>query len=191
MNKEENGKQAGRYALKSAKESAYIAVFVALLIAVQLAFSAIPVEFVTVFFIAYASVFRWKRAMAVGTVFSLVRQLLFGFFPTVLVLYLLYFNAVALVFGKWQKPCNKAKNLVFTVLLSCVCTVGFTLLDNVLTPLWYGYAWAATKAYFKASLFFLIPQTIGTGVSVALLFLPLTRVFALIGKGIIAQTPQK
>ena len=84
----------------SAKELAYISVFVALLIAVQLILSFIPgVELVTVLFVAYSFSMGVRRGMLAATTFSLLRQLDFGFFPTVLVLYLIYFNLLCLLFG--------------------------------------------------------------------------------------------
>ena len=67
------------------KDCAYIAVFVALTIAAQLCLSFLPgVEVVTVLFITFSFVFGCRRGVAAATVFSLLRQLIFGFFPTVL-----------------------------------------------------------------------------------------------------------
>ncbi|MBQ8323357.1 MAG: hypothetical protein IJX91_05260 [Clostridia bacterium] len=178
-----NGKKRQKTrTVRSAKECAYIAVFVALTIATQLAFSAVPgVELVTLLFVSYAFSFGIRRGMAAATAFSLLRQLVFGFYPTVLVLYLVYYNMLASVFG-WlgQKPKGPMKRLVLVVVCACVCTVLFTLLDNVLTPLWYGYSAKAAKAYFYASIPFVLPQTACVGISTALLFLPLERTFRLI-----------
>ena len=189
-NNKDKGK--GRYALKSAKECAYTAVFVALLLAVQLLLSAIPVELVTVLFVSYAYVFGWKRAGVSAIAFSLLRQLIFGFFPTVLILYLLYFIGLALLFGNLRRRGLSPKTcLLFVTALACICTLCFTLLDNVLTPLWYGYTWSAAKAYFLSSLTFLIPHTIGVGLSVALLFTPLCRIFSLVGRGLFVKNAQK
>ena len=161
-----------------AKECAYIAVFVALTIAVQFAFSALPVEFVTLLFVVYASVFGVRRGVVAATAFSLIRQLLFGFFPVVLILYLWYYNFLAIVFGLLGKYLQGGwKRLPLAVVIACVCTILFTLSDNVLTPLWYGYSARAARYYFYASLPFMLPQTLGVGLSVGVLFLPLTRVF--------------
>ena len=164
-----------------AKECAYIATFVALVIAVQLALSALPVELVTLLFISYASVFGVKRGVTAATAFAILRQVLFGFFPVVLILYLWYYNFLAVLFGLLGKYfCKNWKRLPVVVVVACVCTVLFTLSDNVLTPLWYGYSERAARYYFYASLPFMLPQTLGVGVSVGVLFLPLTRVFRLI-----------
>jgi hypothetical protein len=174
--------QNGAY---SAKECAYLAVFVALLLATQLALAVLPgVEVVTVLFVSYAFVFGAKRGVLAATAFSLLRQLVFGFSPTVLILYLVYFNALAAVFGAVGKRMKVpvVKNLPWLVGLACVCTVCFSLLDNVLTPLWYGYSWRAFQVYFTASLTVMVSQVVCTAVSVTILFFPLLRIFTLINK---------
>ena len=97
----------------TAKEIAPLAVFVALVIAAQFVLSFVPgVEIVTVLFVSYAFVFGMRRGMLAATAFALLRQLLFGFYPTVLVLYLLYFNGLAALFG-WlgQKVKNPLRDL--------------------------------------------------------------------------------
>lgn len=171
---------------RSAKECAYIAVFVALVIAAQLALSAVPgVEVVTVLFVTYAYTFGIKRGMAAATAFAVLRQLVFGFYPVVLVLYLVYYNALAAVFGKMGKlQFPPAKILPFAVAIACFCTVCFTLFDDILTPLWYGFSRRAAKAYFFSSLPFMIPQTVCAGISVGLLFLPLQKTFRLIQRSL-------
>ena len=174
--------------LRTAKESAYLAVFVAMLIAAQLAFAAIPgVEIVTVLFVVYAYVFGIRRGMTAATAFSLLRMLLFGFQPHVLVLYLLYYNGLAALFGgmgKWITLGKELRFLWLIILVSCLCTVSFSMLDNVITPLWFGFVWRAVKTYFFASFSVMIPQTICTAVSVGALFLPLRKTFAFIKKGL-------
>ena len=171
-------------AVRSAKECAYLAVFVALTIASQLVLSFVPgVEVVTVLFVSYAFTFGWKRGMAAATAFSLLRQVVFGIYPTVLVLYLLYYNALALTFGLLGRKMRiDVKTLWKVALIACVCTVCFTMIDNVLTPLWYGYSEKATRLYFYASLPFMLPQVVCTAITVVVLFLPLKQAFALIKK---------
>ena len=168
-----------KWALRSAKESAYVAVFVALLIAVQLALSALPgVELVTVLFVSFAFVFGKGRGMVAATAFSILRQLVFGFHPQVLILYLVYYNLLTLLFGTiGQRMQEPKKKLFLIVLFACVSTVCFTLLDNIITPLWLGYTKRVAKLYFKASLTFMLPQLICTAITVSVLFLPLYGVF--------------
>ncbi len=169
---------------RSAKESAYIAVFVALVIAVQFALSAVPgVELVTVLFVAYAFAQGVRRGMIAATAFTFLRQLIFGFYPIVFVLYIIYFNLLTLCFGfLGHKIKNVLKFLPLLVIIACICTVCFTMIDNVLTPLWLGFDKRSTLLYFKASLPFMIPQVICTAISVTALFFPLYKAFGLIGK---------
>ena len=182
MNKEKSNKRTGKKIAYSAKECAYLAVFVALVIAAQLVLSVVPsVEIVTVLFCAYAFTFGVKRGMLAATAFSFLRQFVFGVYPTVLILYLVYFNLLATSFallGKWIK--KPLKWLAVIVVIACVCTVLFTMIDNVLTPLWYGYSRKATILYFKASLPFMVLQVINAALSVGVLFFPLYRAFSLI-----------
>ena len=73
--------------VSTAKECALISVFVSLVIAAQIALSAIPgVEIVTVLFVVYSFSCGVKRGMLSATAFSILRQIVFGFFPTVLIL---------------------------------------------------------------------------------------------------------
>lgn len=168
--------------LRASKECAYLAVFVALVIAAQLCLAFIPgVELVTVLFVAYAFAFGAKRGTVAATVFSLLRQLIYGFVPIVLILYLIYFNLLAALFGAFGKRVkNSVRSLWWLTAIACLCTVCFCVLDNILTPLWYAYTKAAAHAYFLASLSVLLPQVVCTAVTVALLFLPLERVFRLV-----------
>ena len=182
-----HGERKGKsLTVRGAKECAYLAVFVALVIAAQLCFAALPgVELVTVLFVCYAFVFGIKRGMLAATAFALLRQLLFGFYPVVLILYLLYFNGLAALFGCIGRTVKKpVRALWWIVLTACVCTLCFSLLDAILTPLWYGYTKRAARAYFIASLSFMLPQIVCTAVSVGVLFIPLQRVLKRIKKGL-------
>ena len=166
----------------TAKELAQLAVFVALVIAAQFVLSFVPgVEIVTVLFVSYAFVYGIRRGMLAATAFALIRQLLFGFYPTVLILYLLYFNGLSALFG-WlgKKVKSPLKHLWWITLLACLCTACFTLTDNILTPLWYRYTEKATRAHFIASLPVAFSQIVCTAVTVGLLFFPLQKVFCLL-----------
>ncbi|MBR2341004.1 MAG: hypothetical protein IKA72_01165 [Clostridia bacterium] len=163
--------------INTAKECAFLAVFVAVVIAVQIALAIVPaVELVTVLFVAYSFVMGWKRGMLAATAFSLLRQMIFGFFPNVLLLYLLYYNCLTLGFGLLGKKLQTTVKLPLIVILSCVGTVLFTLTDNIITTVWYAYSAKAAKAYILASLSVMFPQVVCTAVSVSLLFLPLWKV---------------
>ena len=159
-----------------------MATFVALMIALQLAFSAVAgIELVTALFMAYAFVMGAFRGMVVATCFSFLRQLVFGFFPNVFVLYLLYYNLFAVGVGLLGKAVVgwrlQWKTLV-VVVVACVLTAIFTLLDDVISPLWFGYTAEMAKAYFLTSLAVMVPQMICVGISTAILFVPLEKTFA-------------
>ncbi len=167
---------------QASKECAYLAVFVALTIAAQLCLAVIPgVELVTVLFVSYSFVFGVRRGMLAGIAFSLLRSFIFGFFPTVLILYLVYYSLLPLLFG-WLggRVKNPLRALWWLALVACLCTAAFSMLDNIITPLWYGYTAKAARVHFFASFAVMFPQVVCTAVSVAVLFLPLQRVFRLV-----------
>ena len=166
---------------RTSKECALLASFVAVVIASQTVLSFIPgVEIVTVLFVSYSFVAGWKCGMFAATAFSFLRQIIFGFFPTVLILYLIYYNLLTFCFGMLGKKIKKpTKYLLLIVIVACFGTVFFTMFDNILTPLWYGYSKRATELHFFSSLPFMIPQVICTAISTACLFLPLWKVFTL------------
>ncbi len=167
--------------MKTTKDLAVIGLYTALLIGGQLALSAISgVEIVTLLFTAFCFYFGRLRGMMVGTAFSILRIIVFGFFPSVLVLYLFYYNIFALVIGGIGRAMGRklnAKNLIITVLCVAFLTVFFTALDNVITPIFYSYSLDMAKSYWIMSLTTLIPQTICSVVSVSLLFIPLVKIF--------------
>ena len=172
--------------LRSAKECAYLAVFVATVITTQLALSLIPgIELVSLLFISYSFVMGGARGVIAATAFSLLRQLVFGFYPTVLIVYLIYYNLLALCFGYLGKRLkNTKKDLPILLLFSCVATLFFSLLDCLITPLWYHYTAKALIAYCLASLPFALTQTACVAVSVLFLFKPLTKAFAWIKRNL-------
>ncbi len=168
------------------KEIAYVAVFVALVIVLQFCLSPLPgVELVTVLFVSYAFTFGVGRGCLAAVAFALLRQFVFGFYPSVLLLYLAYYPLFVLTFGLLGRGVqNPVKGLWWITLLACVGTCIFYALDCVITPLWYGYSWEATKAYVVACLPLLAPQLLCTAVSVGVLFVPLERAFGRVKKNL-------
>lgn len=226
---------------RTAKEIAYLALMTALLLGGQFALSAISgVEVVTVLLLSFCYVFGSKRGVAVATAFSLLRCFLFGFFPYVVILYLVYFNAFALLFGAlgrrdkplpaWVCPlllsllaaacayfaivgipvdflldkltvmlwilfallcailavyfvllfkdgAKTGRELAAVTAFGAFCTVCFTLLDDLMYPLFAGLRGDGAIAYFYNGFFAMIPQTICTVITVSLLFLPLQKLF--------------
>ena len=161
-----------------------MAVFVALLISSQFVLSAIPgIELVTILLVSYSCVMGYKRAMLCATAFSLLRQFIFGALPTVLILYLIYYNLLSFTFGLVGKKIRLSlKSLVVVILLACIFTAFFTLLDDIITPLYNGYSLKATKLYFYASLPVMYSQITCTAISTTCLFVPLFKVFTGIKK---------
>ena len=157
-----------------------VAICVAMLIGGQLALSVISgVEIVTVMMLCLCFSYGIHTGVAVATVFSLLRCFVFGFQVNVIVLYLVYYNLFVLVFGGVGNVFKREysiKKHVIIVALALVMTTAFTLLDDVITPLIYSYNLNATKAYFIASLYTLIPHLVCSAVTVSLLFPALTKV---------------
>ncbi len=167
--------------MNSKKDLAYTGMFTAILIAGQFALSAISgVEIVTVLFLTFSYVFGIKNSLFVANAFSILRCFIFGFIPNVLLLYLVYYNIFALIIGAIGKAFKRRysiKNHILLIVVAALLTVGFTALDNLITPLYYGFTIEATKAYAYYSLTAIIPQTACAILSVSLLFYPLYKVF--------------
>ena len=157
-----------------------VAICVAMLIGGQLALSGISgIEIVTVMMLCLCFSYGIRAGMAIATVFSLLRCFVFGFQVNVILLYLIYYNLFAVFYG-WlgSRFTGKISLLKKGVIVATAMafTVCFTLLDDVITPLIYGFHANAAKVYFLQSLSALIPQTICAMVTVAVLFTPLTKV---------------
>ena len=153
---------------------------VALLIAGQLALSSVTgIEIVTVMLLCFCYCYGVRNGIAIATTFSLLRCFVFGFQINVIVLYLIYYNLFAIFFG-WLGARFAGKNtLVKTAVVVAAAvtfTALFTLLDDVITPLIYGFNANATRVYFYQSLTAVIPQTVCAAVTVSVCFHPLTKV---------------
>ena len=157
-----------------------VAMCVALMISGQLALSSISgIEIVTVMMLCFCYCYGVRHGIAVATVFSLLRCFVFGFQVNVIVLYLVYYNLFAIFFGWLGARFAGETTLLKTIVVvasAVVATVLFTLLDNVITPLIFGFNKNAAIAYFVGSLYAVIPQSICTLVTVSVCFHPLTRV---------------
>ena len=157
-----------------------VAMCVALLIGGQLALSAVSgIEIVTVMMLCFCYCYGIRHGIAVAITFSLLRCLVFGFQVNVIVLYLVYYNLFALLFG-WLGKCfagetSLSKTIIVTA-IAVAATAMFTLLDDVITPLIFGFNQRAMMVYFVGSLYTMLPQLICTAVTVSICFHPLTRV---------------
>lgn len=236
--------------ISPSKEIAYIAVTCALLIGGQYVFSFIAgVEIVTIMLISFSYTFGIRRGVILSIAFSLLRCFVFGFYITVIILYLVYYPLLSAVFGALGKVDEKAfKGIGLCIAVNClliaiaaacalvyfldlikisrlykttvnvmlwivfalcagmfasfdglliakkifgkevssalklitfasvaaVCTIIFTLLDDVITPLCLGFDRTAWSAYFYASFIAMLTQTVCAIVTVFVAFIPLT-----------------
>lgn len=165
--------------MKSTKDIVLCGVFTAILIGGQLALSGISgIEVVTVLFLSFCYRFKTKYGLLVANAFSLLRCFIFGFYISVILLYLIYYNLFALLFGWLGKKFNSEytiKKHSIIVVYVVLMTIAFTMIDNVLTPLIYGFNLKAAKAYAIASLTSVIPQTICALVTSIVLFPPILK----------------
>lgn len=167
--------------MRTAKEIALISVFTALLIGGQFVLSGISgIEIVTVLLLSFSYYFGIRRGLLVANAFSLLRCFIFGFFVNVIILYLVYYNFFVVVFGilgaKFKKELNM-KLLVLIVIIASLLTVIFTVLDDIITPLYYGFSIDTMKTYTIASLAAVVPQVICTVLTVILMLPILIRIF--------------
>ena len=86
--------------LTLSKELAYISTTCALLLGGQFVFSfVVGVEVVTLILVSFSFVFGAKRGAVCAISYSLLRCIIYGFYPTVVLLYLIYYPLLALLFG--------------------------------------------------------------------------------------------
>lgn len=168
--------------MHTAKEIALTGLFTAVLLGAQFVLSqVVGVEVVTVLLLTFAYRFGARRAMIVANAFSLLRCFIYGFFPAVVILYLVYYNIFSLLFGllgaKYTRKTD-LRALITVTLLAAFMTVIFTLLDDIITPLFYGMSAGAARVYFLASLPVMVPQIICSVVTTLILFKPLVKAYA-------------
>lgn len=158
------------------RDLALIAMFAALLIGVQFALSFVAgIELVSMVLLTFSAVFGWKRGMITAVVFCLLRCIIFGAVPSVLVLYLLYYPFYALVCAFCGKIKTFWRRYAVLITAAVLMTISFTLLDDVITPLMMSFNKKAWLMYFYASTPVMLTQTICSAVSVAALYPPLSK----------------
>lgn len=157
-----------------AKKIVLPSVFTALLIGGQFALSGVRgVEVVTVLLLSFAFRYGIKQGLLVANAFSILRCFIFGFFPTVIALYLIYYNLFVIVFGALGYAFKRKYGIkahVCAVVLAALTTFSFTLIDDVLTPLVFGFSLNAAKSYFYASIPTAIAQTVCAVLTTLFLF---------------------
>ena len=117
--------------MNTAKKTAICGAFCALLLATQYVFNAITgVELVTLLFVTFCFTFGGVCGFLVAVAFCLLRCLIYGFFPSVMVLYLIYYPLLALAasaLGKAVKNAPALKQTIIVTLFSVVFTVIFSV----------------------------------------------------------------
>jgi len=160
------------------KDLTFIALMVALLIAVQFVLYALPgVELVSVLLGTYAAANGRLRGVAVAVCYALLRNIVFGFYPDIVILYLIYFPLFALAMGS-----IKSKFYVFHVIVAVTATAFFSVLDAFIKQFFYGVKFLP---YFYGSLPFMIPQMITVTITYILLFPPLKILFDYLKKNML------
>ena len=166
--------------MNKTKFIARVAMCVALLIGGQMVLSGLSgIEIVTVMMLCFCYCYGIQHGIAAATTFSLLRCLLFGFQINVIVLYLIYYNLFAVFFGWLGRHFAGKMSLLrmVTIVASAVLfTIGFTLLDDIITPLMYAFHPNATRIYFLQSLPAMVSQALCNLVTVSVCFYPLTKV---------------
>lgn len=78
-----------------------------------------------------------------------------------------------------RKKCDGAalKVFLFTA-IGCVCTISFTLLDDIISPLMLGMTAKTALTYFYASFLAMLPQTICTLATLSMLSAPVTYIMS-------------
>jgi hypothetical protein len=158
----------------------------ALLIGGQFVLSQVGgIEIVTVLLLSYSYCFGAKKGACVAVCFSILRCFIYGFYLNVILLYLIYYPLFAIFWGTIGKKIN---NLGGIAIIAALCTLLFTCIDNIISPLFNfiipGKEWnfKSIYMYWIASAPFALIQSACSVVTVALLFIPLKKVFTTINK---------
>lgn len=222
-----------------ARQIAVSSLTLALLLSMQYALSFVSgVELVTVILLCFCYTFGIRLGVLTATAFSLTRCLLFGFSPSVVLLYLIYYNLFAVLFGAigkrsapvWVSPmllgliaafsmyfaisgvpvsilyqkrisvmlwilfgiaiallclfvvllCSRiqrSRELACVTTMAAFCTICFTLLDDIISPIIYGWPFGTAVGYFYAGFIAMLPQTICAALTVFFLFTPLRKIY--------------
>ena len=109
----------------SVRGLARCAVMSALLVAVQYCLGFVPgIELVTAVFSAYCFVCGTASGILTAVCFSLLRCLIYGFYPAVILLYLIYYPLLALAFSNLSKIPPKAFKIALLI-SALLCLTGF------------------------------------------------------------------
>lgn len=168
----------------------YVAVMAASLTVLKLALSFIPnVEAVTLLIICYASTFGARRTMTATMIFCTVEILLYGFGSWV-ILYYIYWNALAFT----AALCLKKPSPVVAVVVAVVFTAFFGVLSTAIDVMFAGVNGVPKSelgylfsAYYIRGAWFYIVHVVSNFCIVTVLYLPVTvTLYKILGKDISA-----
>ncbi len=150
------------YAAMTARKIAYCAVMTALITGAQAALGFISgVEVVTLLFVCFSACAGVICGVVTALSFTLLRCFIWGFYPTAIVLYLIYYPLLALVFGLLGKIKEQTFDegrasiaVAVNILLAAVCALSlccclFELIK--VSKLYQATAYALTWAIFGIS----------------------------------------
>lgn len=132
--------------------------------------------------IAAACVYFFVHPLAISVLNKKFIQTMFRVIFILAILAILLFDALPLICKIppfKEKGLGRMRTTFFMTSLACVCTICFTLLDDVLTPFFYAYGRDAAYAYFVSSFLAMLPQTVSAFFTVSFLFYPLTKIFSM------------
>ena len=122
----------GKREISPSKQIAYTAILCALLIGGQYVFSFVAGgEVVTVILACFAYVAGVKPGVMCAVSFSLLRCFIFGFYPNVIILYLIYYPAFAATFGFMGKSGDASEAFfavavnVFLIAVAALCFTAY------------------------------------------------------------------
>lgn len=116
----------------------------------------------------------WFNLIKVARAYKKTTDALLWALGAIFILTAVAFDAVWATSRKNDR--QRTLKLFLIATAAAVCTICFTLIDDVVTPLVLGMSQRAALGYFYASFTAMLPQTVCTIVSVSLLFYPLTAV---------------
>lgn len=112
-----------------ARDLALVSIYTAMLIGGQLIFSWIAgIEIVTVLLVAFCYSFGAKRSLVLVNAFLWLHCIIFGFFPTVVILYIVYYNLFAIFLLLSGKCVNNELQCLIIITVALL----FPLLEKLL-----------------------------------------------------------
>lgn len=113
--------------------------------------------------------------IALSRIYKVTLLILLRVIFAILVICIVCFNTLFILHRAKKIKAQSLKIILFGVVGLCF-TICFTLLDDIITPLFYGYSKEAALGYFYVSFTALLPHSICVFLSITALFLPIVKV---------------